>query len=197
MTNVNAPQGFSPVKYSSGAPYVGAFNTYFVPATDSTALFIGDPVIDAGSADSRGVPTVTRATAGSGAYTRGVVIGFLPVYPTITTAPNLNITYRPASTAMYAMVADDPDILFEIQEDSVGGALAATNTGQNADFVAGAGSTATGLSGFMLDSSTAATTNTLQCRIVSLADRVDNIIGTNAKWLVTFNLHQARNLTGV
>jgi len=191
MANVNAATGFSPVCYRSGAPYNGAVNTYYVPASDGTALYVGDPVIIAGSADSRGIPTITRATAGSGAYTSGVVVGFAP------DPDNLTLTYRPASTARYVLVADDPNLLFAIQEDSAGGALAATNVGQNADFVAGAGSTTTGLSGFQLDSSTANTTNTLQCRIERLLNQEDNEIGTNAKWLVSFNLHQSRNLTGV
>jgi hypothetical protein len=191
VANSNAPSGFSPVRFANGRPYNGAVTRYFVPATDATALFIGDPVILAGSADSRGIPTVTRATAGGGAYTTGVVVSFDP------DPANLTLTYRPASTARYVQVADDPDLLFEIQEDSVGSSLAATNVGQNADFVAGTGSTSTGQSGFQLDSSTANVTNTLQCRIVALANREDNDIGTNAKWLVTFNLHSQRNLTGI
>lgn len=92
MANVNAAKGFSPVRFSNGRPYNGAGNSYFVPASDATALFIGDPVILAGSADAKGVPTITRATAAGGNYVSGVVIGFLPD-PT-----NLTLTYRPAST---------------------------------------------------------------------------------------------------
>jgi hypothetical protein len=45
MANSNAPTGLTPVRYASGAPYNGAANVYFVPASDSTALYIGDPVI--------------------------------------------------------------------------------------------------------------------------------------------------------
>lgn len=191
MANSSAPLGFRPVKYRDGKPYQGAVNPYICPASDSTALYVGDPVILAGSANADGVATITRATAGSGAYVSGVVVGFVFTDPLPTTK------YRPASTLMTVLVADDPDLLFEIQEDSVGGALAVTNVGQNADFVAGSGSTYTGDSGFMLDSSTAATTNTLQCRIEGLAQRPDNEIGTYAKWLVSFNLHQRRNLTGI
>jgi hypothetical protein len=40
----------------------------------------------------------------------------------------------------------------------------------------------------MLDSSTAATTATLQLRIVELQHRSDNVIGANAKWLCAINL---------
>jgi hypothetical protein len=182
MANSNAPEGLKPVRYASGAPYNGAANAYYVPASDGTALFIGDPVIIAGDADADGVPTCTRATAGAAGRVTGVVVGFRPSTTLIANG------YRAASTAEYVYVADDPNLLFEIQEDAVGGALAATNVGQNADLIAGSGSTATKRSGFQLDSSTAATTATLQCRIEGFVRRPDNAIGANAKMLVRINL---------
>jgi len=181
MANSNAPTGLLPVRYRNGAPWNGQARTYYVPATDSTALFIGDPVIIAGDGDANGVPTVTRATAGSAGRITGVVVGFQPTAP-------FPAKYRAASTAMYVLVADDPALLFEVQENSSGATLAATNIGQNVDLASGSGSTATGFSGFQIASSTAATTATLQCRIIALQQRVDNTIGTNAKWLVAINL---------
>ncbi len=182
MPNSNAARGLVPVRYRNGSPYMGAARTYYVPASDATALFVGDPVVIAGSADSAGTPTCTIATAG--ARFTGVVVGFRPTGgASIGAEPK----YRAASTAGYVLVADEPNLMFEVQEDSVGGSLAATNTHQNCDLIAGAGSTATGYSGWMLDSSTAATTNTLQTRIIGLQVRVDNDFGTNAKWLVANN----------
>jgi hypothetical protein len=100
----------------------------------------------------------------------------------------LEAGYRAASTEGYVLVCDDPDVLYEIQEDSDTSTLAKTSIGLNADLIAAAGSTYTRRSGFMLDSSTAATTATLQLRIIELAQRPDNEIGTNAKWLVAINL---------
>lgn len=190
MPNTNAPRGFRPVRYKDGKPYTGAVNRYFVPASDATALFIGDPVVLAGNADADGVPTATRATAAGGAFITGVMVG---IAPTTRDTP----TFRAASTAAYILVADDPDLMFECQEDAVGGALAATSVGLNADFIVGAGSTVTGLSGCQLDSSTAATTNTLQFRIAGFTQRADNEIGANAKMNVFINLHTSRNLTGI
>jgi hypothetical protein len=181
MANSNAPMGLSPVRYRNGSPWNGQARTYYVPAADSTALFIGDPVIIAGSGDADGVPTITRATAASAGRITGVVVGFQPTGP-------FPAKYRAASTAMYVLVADDPLLLFEAQEDGVGGSLAATSIGLNIDLIAGSGNTSTGLSGFLLDSSTAATTATLQCRIIGLQQRIDNAIGTTAKWLVAINL---------
>jgi hypothetical protein len=190
MPNVNAPAGLRPVRHRNGAAYNGAATRYFVPASDSTALFIGDPVIIAGSADADGVATVTRATAAGGAFTLGPVVSVEP-------ETRDSLTYRAASTARYVWVADDPDLVFEIQEDAVGGALAAADVGLNADLVAGTGSTITGLSAFQLDTSTKATTATLQLRIIGFVQRIDNEIGANAKVLVTINLHTLRNTTGI
>jgi hypothetical protein len=190
MANVDAAFGMIPVKYRDGRPYTGAYTRCYVPATDGTALYIGDPVQIAGSADADGVPTVTRATAAGGNYVFGSIVAVEP-----ETADSY--TYRVASTARYVHVASDPDLLFMIQEDSDGGALAATNVGQNVDLVAGTGSTVTGKSGFEADSSTANTTNTLQLRIHGIMQTPDNSIGTNARLLVSINLHQNRYLTGI
>lgn len=182
MANTSSITGLSPKRYRNGAPWTGAVRRYFHPAADGTALFVGDPVIIAGSGDADGTPTATRATAAGGNRWTGCVVGFEP-NPTI-----IANGYGAASTAFYVLVADDPALLFEIQDDSVGGALAATSIGLNADFIAAAGSTATKQSGFMLDSSTAAVTATLQMRIIGLEQRADNEIGATAKWLVANNL---------
>lgn len=190
MANADTPRGLWPVRHKNGAPYNGAATRYYVPSSDNTALYLGDPVVVAGSADANGVATVAKATAGSGAYMLGPVVAVEP-------ETNSSTIYRAASTARYVYVADDPDLIFEIQEDSVGGALAATSVGLNADWIAGSGSTATGYSGAELDSNTADTTNTLQLRILGFAQRPDNEIGTNAKVLVSINLHSQRYLTGV
>lgn len=197
MANANTPFGLRPVRHRNGAPYNGAATRYFVPASDSTALFLGDPVIIAGSADADGVATVTRATAAGGNYLLGPVVAVDPVEGAGAGGRD-STTYRAASTARYVWVADDPDLEFEIQEDGVGGALAAANVGQNVDLVAGTGSTITGRSAFQADSSTAATTNTLQLRILGFSKTVDNEVGVaNAKMRVAINLHTLRNATGI
>jgi hypothetical protein len=190
MPNTNNPTGLRPNRHRNGAPYNGAARRYFVPATDSTALYIGDPVVIAGSADADGIATVTKATAAGGAYMLGPVVSVEPI--TRDSTP-----YREASVARYVWVADDPDLVFEVQEDAVGGALAAVDVGLNADWIDGTGSTVTGLSAVQLDTSTKATTNTLQLRILGFSQRVGNEIGANAKVLVSINLHALRNLTGI
>lgn len=190
MANTNAPAGLVPYASRGGKPYDGAANKYYVPASDSTALFLGDPVKLAGSADATGrYATVTRAAAGDPIL--GVVVG---VADPLVDSP----IYRAASTATYVLVADDPDLVFLIQEDGDGGTLAATSVGLNANVVAGTGSTYTGRSGFLLDSSSANTTNTLDFQIIGLAPMEDNVLGSYAKWLVKPNTHaRAHGATGV
>lgn len=190
MANANTPWGMRPVRHRNGAPYNGAATRYYVPSSDSTALYIGDAVIIAGSADANGVATVTKATAGGNNYILGPVVAVEPITRDST-------TYREASTARYVWVADDPDLVFSIQEDAVGGALAAADVGLNASLVDGTGSTITGLSGQQLDTSTKATTATLALRIIGFDQGVANEIGANAKVLVTINLHTLRNTTGI
>lgn len=187
MANADQPRGLVPCN-ALGAQYCGSVGTYFIPATDGTAMSVGDPVKYAGSADADGVPTVTVATAGDPVC--GVIVGF-----TVDKTYE-DQTHRTASTARYALVADDPNQLFVVQEDSVAGALAATNVGQNANLVFGGTNTTTGMSGVELDSSSAATTATLQVKIIGLDRRADNEIGTNADWIVKINNHQYGSHTG-
>ena len=138
----------------------------------------------------------TVAQCAAGDAVRGVVIRFGD-NPYIMVHPDTpNRTYRPASTAMYCLVVDDPNVIFEIQEDSVGGALAAVDVGLSADIVVGSGSTANGKSGMELDSSTKVTT-AATCKILRLIDRESNDLGDNAKWEVLIAEHEMKLATGV
>lgn len=196
MANLSNVRGLVPKRLRNGAPFVGPLRKYYVAAGDATALFPGDPVVLSGTADDRGVSCVTQATAGTAGRITGVVVGIAndPAVP--ASNDMLEMGYRPASTEGYVLVCDDPNVLFEIEEDGVGGALAKTSVGLNADLAAGTGSTSMRSSGFMLDSSSAAVTATLQLRIVELEQRADNEIGANAKWLVAINLPTETGASG-
>lgn len=197
MANTNRTNGFKPIKYLNGAPYNGAVTRYFIPSGDATATFIGDLVkLDstgdtaAAGGKALGVRSVVQGAA-SGAVI-GAIVGF-EVDPTALNTP----IYRAASTGRYVYVADDPNLLFEVQEDGVGGALAVADVGLNADVVVGSGSTTTGASGMQLDTSTKATNATLPLKIVEFVQRVDNEVGSaNAKVLVKINNHQLGSSTG-
>lgn len=192
MANVSRVFGLRPVKHLNGSPYNGQFNVYYVPASDGTAMGAGDLVKLAGSASADGYATVAQSAAGNPSI--GVVVGFVVDYTNLNTPS----AYRAASTARYVLVSDSPDVVYEVQEDAVGGALAVTSVGLNADAVVAAASSTTGQSGMQLDSSTAATTATLQLKILGFVNRVDNEIGSaNAKMWVTINNHQLASGTGV
>ena len=187
MANTSAIRGLVPRRYVSGAPYNGAFNRYYHASSDGSAIYIGDPVKSSGTGDATGTPGVIVCAAGD--TMRGVCVGVEPVTDEST-------IYCVASTARYIYVADDPNLLFEIQEDNVGNDLAVTEIGLNTDIVAAAGSTTTGYSGFTLDSSGTGTA-TAGCRILGLVQREDNALGTYAKWLVKINEHELASTTGV
>ena len=187
MANADTPFGMKPVQHRNGAPYSGAFRLYSVAAGNGTAIMIGDPVTLAGTSqtiDGRIYSDVVRSATGD--VFSGGCVGVVP-------ATQDSLRYRAASTQRVLMVADDPDLLFEIQEVSGGTALAANDAGLNANIIVAAGSTVTGLSGVELNNGTEDTTNTLDVHIVGVVMREDNAIGEHCKWLVTFNRHQFRN----
>jgi hypothetical protein len=183
MANTSRINGFRPVKYKSGAPYTGAATKYLIPATDGTAVYIGDLVKLAGSADAKGY----YATVGLAAANDSV-LG--PVVAVEANMDNLNITglYRAASTARYVYVADDPDLLFEAEVSN--GTPAVTDVGLNVDFAVGTPSALTATSGMYIDFGTEATTSTLPLKIHGFAPREDNEVGASAKLLVSINKHQ-------
>ena len=198
MANANRPSGFSPVQYLNGSPWSGQARIYSIAAAYTTALYIGDPVKSSGTADANGVPgIILGATTGA---LRGVIVGLGSAEGLIANPKNLDITYRPAAaqaTDWYAMVVDDPQVLFEVQENANGTALAATEIGLNTISVSGTGSGF--VSGWMLASATDATpaaTATLQLKLMGLVRRQQNAFGAYAKHLVKINVHELGTGTG-
>lgn len=189
MANADAPFGLKPVRYLSGAPYNGAANRYYIPATDTdAAVYVGSLVKLTGGADADGIPVVTGNVA-TGNPVVGVVVSVVPVTADST-------IYRANSTARYVMVADDPNLVFEVQEDSDGGALAATAAGGTATLTGfTSGSTVTGLSAIEIDSSGLSETSDTDddVRIIQMVQRPDNAVGANAIWRVRLNVHQYVN----
>lgn len=192
MANADTPFGFRPVRYLSGAPYNGATNTYHTPAGDGTAAFIGDPMYNGSTGSTiNGQIRMDVIQAATGSRLTGVMVAVLP-------DTRESLVYRAASTARRVKLADDPNLVFEIQEVSGGTAFTAAEMGLNANFVVGSGSTVTGFSGVELNNGSEATTATLDCKIVGFVNRPDNEIGEHAKWLVRLNNHlYANQVAGV
>jgi hypothetical protein len=192
MANPDTPFGLTPRKYLSGAPYNGAVNIYSVAAGNGTAIFVGDLVTLAGTSqtiDGVVYPDVVQSATGD--VFQGAVVGILPV-----TADSL--IYRAASTQRLIAVADDPNLVFEIQEVSGGTALTADAIGLNANVVVGSGSTVTGQSGMELNNATEATDLALDLKITGFLNAPDNAVGEHAKWFVRINRHRyANQIVGV
>ena len=188
MANPDTPRGFLPVSKLDGSPYSGSVRSFsFNAGSDSTACFIGDPVILLGSSQTiDGVVYGDVTQAATGDVIAGVVVGF-------AAATDESLIYRAASTQRIALVETGRDVLFELQEVSGGTPLTVAAIGLNANFVVGSGSTVTGLSGVELNNSGEATTNTLDIKIVGLSPRADNVIGEHAKFLVQINRSQWAN----
>lgn len=203
MANTDQPQGFKPIRHLDGTPYAGQATMYLLSACNGTAVFVGDAVSHAGSAgvaglvvsgiNTEGMPEVTQTAAGDSNIV-GVVVGFLPD-PTA-----LQNKHRAASTNRIALVADDPNLIFEIQEDSDTNVLSAGEVGRNYEVVVGSGSSTTGMSAMELDSSSGSgsgLTTTACMRVLRLVPRSDNVIGTNAKWEVLIVEHYYKTATAV
>lgn len=191
----NAPWGLKPVRYADGSPWNGGFNKYNIADAYATSIFTGDPVT-----------TLADGTIGigvAGSACRGVFLGceYMSAGGVYTFSP-----YWPASTSVMtgseiiAKVADDPNLVFNMQETNgsgaAGTALALADRGFNVNFYLGTGSTATGLSGASIDNSTEANTATLNLKILDLAPVPGNVVGSFANWLVAWNNHQFKGGTG-
>lgn len=200
MANVDRPSGFRPIGTVSGAPWQGHLMTFDVDSSNATAIFLGDLI--ALEADGNVAPAAAGST-----QLLGACVGIYHSDPGDSTGRslegggsndlNLSLKYLPANTAGKILVTVGPDVLYEAQEDSAVSSLALTDRGANVDFVAGAGSTTTGRSGYEIDSDTVTTIASAPLRIVDIVRREDNEVGTNAKWIVRIHTHHFSAANGV
>lgn len=203
FANFNGPLGLRPIQ-DNGTPWNGQGRMIYFPTSQASNIFLGDPLVPLGGSDANGVPAFGLATAGATNVVAGGFIGIgngpagQGASATYTITRDLPV-YRQASIANYGFICDDPNQLYVIQEDSVGGAIAAaTGAFANGNLVSGAGSTVTGYSGWQLQSSSVtAPAATAQLKLVGLLRGPDNAIGVNAKWVVRLNLPALWSTTGL
>jgi hypothetical protein len=217
VTNQNKPTGLTPVKYLNGADWDGRGNIYFINSADTNVYAQGDLVSPTAGLDQwSGLPTVHLTVSGTDTIVAGVVLGVGASLSTTSSyrggpyidATNLNLIQAPAvkTKNYFVLVADDPQIVYEIQETGVGTtpatALNYTNATKNAYFVYGAPGAGAAFSGTTLDNGvssghvpavTAASPYFL--RMLGLSQKLDpqlalyNSFGLYAKWLVKLNNH--------
>ena len=181
MANNNAPFGFRPVgKLGSDINNSGT-SKYKIAAGESDVIFKGDVV----QLETSGCITVSGNTTTTNI---GVFNGCFYNDPT-TQKPTFSNYYpggiTPTQGDIEAFVYDDPNMLFEIQAN---GTLGQTAIGDNADHVAGTGSTVDGQSRNTLGS---AAGGSAQLRIIRISEDPDNsdIASANANFIVKFNEH--------
>lgn len=202
MANTSRISGFRPVKHTSGSPYNGQSNMYYV-ASAADEILVGDIVKLGGSADANGIPSADLC--GASDVPVGVVVGV--VNPKLDPAGKMStgsitldlpaVTQIAAGGAGYILVCDSPDIVCEAEASN--GTPAATDVGLNISHANGARTSATYTSPAYLDFGTEATFATLNLRLLGFVQRVNNEIGANAKMLCGFNVHQFNSVgtTGI
>lgn len=193
----NAPKGLEPVRMADGSAWTGAMNSYQIATTYASTIFTGDPVTVANTG------FIERGAAGS-----AIVGVFMGVKWIDATGRARFESYWPGNpgvltgSTVEALVIDDPNVVFTIQETNNLGAagtpLALADRGLNANFLYTAGNTATGQSAVSLDNSTEATTATLNLKILQLDPTPGNAVGNFANWLVMINNHLYKGgVTGI
>ena len=198
MANTNRPFGCIPVRHLDGTSWNRQVRPYLFD--QSNAVYIGDPVKLGGTAGAAGVfvnglncegmPNADRAAAGD--VLLGVVVAFSPLQSSLET-----LHKAADATKRIGYVVTAPDVIFEIQEDSVGNDIAVTQVGNNFDMIAWAAPSAGSISAVQLDSSDTTGTATAQFRLMRMVPRPDNALGTYCKWEVLINEHVFKSTTGV
>jgi len=186
MANTSRVSGLKPVKHFTGAPYNGQANIYEVSVSETVPIFVGDIVVRSTNASTSGLVTVKSLSAATTAndvtagVAMGVVVGVVnskldPVDGKMTAGSIALDTpqYVPASTKAYVLVADSPDLIFEVQSTA---SYALADIGLNADVgcLASSASTSTGTSGMYVNATTPTASASRPLHVVGYVKRVDN-----------------------
>jgi len=196
---VSAPYGLKPVNLIGGQVFAGSTRLMQIASGYATNIFYGDLVKRV--ADG----TIEKDTGTTTATPTGIFLGVQ--FTNGSTGQVQQQQFYPASqaiksgTQIFAVVADDPDTLFQVAV--VSGTTVITGVGisaigNNATLVQNAGSTITGNSAVAILDSTA-TTNTLPIRIIDVvrdtATAADNFPEVIVK--INATMHQYNNALGV
>ena len=205
MANANTPRGLSPVGTITGAPFNEQGRLYAIASDASNTYAIGDVVKVAGSSDTNGVPYATKAATTDTPV--GVIVGIRVSDPSVSlvgTTLALNTIYLPLSSGLrYVYVADDPNVIFEVEGDATG--VAAADVFKNAGLTITANQTTLAqsapLSNTVLNASSflaigSSGSLALPLQIIGLTQAVNNAAGAYANALVKWNKHQFLNPVG-
>ena len=196
---VSAPYGLKPVNLIGGQVFAGSTRLMQIASGYATNIFYGDLVQRVAGG------TIEKDTGTTTATPCGIFLGVQ--FTNGSTGQVQQQQFYPASqaiksgTQIFAVVADDPDTLFQVAVVSSGTTISGvgiTAIGNNATLVQNAGSTTSGNSAVAILDSTA-TTNTLPIRIIDVvrdtATAADNFPEVIVK--INATMHQYNNATGV
>ena len=205
MANANTPRGLSPVGTITGAAYNEQGRLYAIANDASNTYAIGDVVKVAGSADTNGIPYVTKAATTDTPV--GVIVGFRvsdPGTSLVGTTLALNTIYLPLSSGLrYAFVVDDPSVIFQVESDATG--VAVTDIFKNTGLTITANQTtlsqAAPLSNAVINASSmlaiaSSGSLALPLQIIGLEQMENNAGGSYSNVLVKWNKHQFLNAVG-
>ena len=177
MANPTAQGGFTAVGNITGGP--GRIERYSAPASYATAIGRGDLTLITGAVSTptdfgggKGLAVVNQAAASD--------------------VPNgATITHRAASILASVFVETDPNTLYEARVNGGANAIAVADSQLNADWVTGVMNADTGLSLYMIDGTTEATTNTLGLKLLRpIPYAGDDDTLAQPRWLVRLNRHR-------
>jgi hypothetical protein len=196
---VSAPYGLKPVNLIGGQVFAGATRQMEIASGYATSIFYGDLVKRITSG------TIEKDTGTATATPCGV---FLGVSFTNSNGQVQQQQFYPASqsiksgTQIFAVVADDPDTLFQVVSCSATTTVAGMGIaaiGSNIALIQNTGSTTTGNSAVAIDQGTETTTNTLPIRIIDVVRETATGADTFVEFIVKINatMHQYNNSTGI
>ncbi len=196
---VSAPYGLKPVNLIGGQVFAGSTRLMQIASGYATNIFYGDLVKRVSDG------TIEKDTGTTTATPVGIFLGVS--FTNSSTGQVQQQQFYPASqaiksgTQIFAVVADDPDTLFQVAVVSgttVISGVGISAIGNNATLVQNAGSTTSGNSAVAILDSTA-TTNTLPIRIIDVvrdtATAADNFPEVIVK--INATMHQYNNSTGI
>ena len=196
---VSAPYGLKPVNLIGGQVFAGSTRLMQIASGYATNIFYGDLVQRvAGGTIEKDIGTTTATPC-------GIFLGVS--FTNSSTGQVQQQQFYPASqaiksgTQIFAVVADDPDTLFQVAVVSSGTTISGvgiTAIGNNATLVQNAGSTTSGNSAVAILDSTA-TSGSLPIRVIDVvrdtATAADNFPEVIVK--INATMHQYNNATGV
>jgi hypothetical protein len=197
---VSAPYGLKPVNLIGGQVFAGSTRLMEIASGYATNIFYGDLVKRVSDG------TIEKDTGTTTATPCGVFLGVQ--FTNASTGQVQQQQFYPASqaiatgTKIFAVVADDPDTLFQVVSCSSGTTVAGMGIsaiGNNIELIQNAGSTISGNSAVAINEGTQAVTSTLPIRIIDVVRESATGADTFVEFIVKINatMHQYNNSTGV